>query len=475
MFAAILPALVLIPILAGAGLLAHRAWGRYQREKQVAAATAAEAAAPKECDLPSGAIHLAAASDVRPIRKALVGSYMFVAIGTFGINQVGRLLRLLAACGLDKLVGSILVLENDAQVLAKFLVSVPDCYKGRLVSRPVPSFAGGMGNNSIEWVLDRIDLWGTPVVEAMHEGIDLHLRLNQSRVPSLICLFDGLGGQSPIGIPALAELKAEFEESLAVGFTSLPIHTRLRQRYPAMKASYERHGLFGWVLTDNLGTDPTTADYGMAATIVALADAALYEDRAAQPNNAIKLALTEEPGGILVYQVVASRVVAYSCPCAPADAPRYFAYEDPVFVQAVKGLRKLDRGEGTWSAKLPIGGEDVSTFDMVLSNLPHGDLTRLSDKINSARDLHHRYGAGSNGRHQDLIRQPNHDLVFASVADGIDPTKPTGAVNLIRLAAVRNGAQLVEEIIKPPHERGFVPQPMVVPNGHVVDIPLERV
>lgn len=474
MFAAILPALVLLPVLAGAGVLAYRAWGRYQREQRAAAAVAAAAAVPKECDLPSGAIHLAAAADVRPIRKALVGSYMFVAIGTFGINQVGRLLKLLNACGLDTLVGSVIALENDAQVLSRFMASVPEAFRPRLITCSIPSFAGGMGNNSAEWVLDRIDLWGTSVVEAVHESIDRHLRLNESRVPSLICLFDGLGGQSPIGVPALAELRGEFEESLAVGFTSLPIHTRLRRRYPEMKEAYERYGLFGWILSDNLGTDPTTADYGMAATIVALADAALYEDRAAQPNNAIKLALTQEPGGILVYQVVASRVVAYSCPCAPADAPRYFAYEDPVFVQVVKGLRKLDRGLGSWSARLPVGGEDVSTFDLVLANLPHGDLTRLSDRIEIASDLRNRYGARHEA-HRDLVRQPNHDLVFASVADGIDPGKPTGAVNLIRLAAVRNGAQLMDEIIKPPHERVFVPQPMVVPNGHVVDIPMERV
>jgi hypothetical protein len=406
--------------------------------------------------MPPDTIRLARGQHDRSIRTSLVGTYQLVGLGTYGLNQLVRLLNLLHQCGGDKLVGSILGVENDAQVLATFKPRIPSCYHDRLVLGSHRSFGGGMANEDTHRVLDKIDLWGMQVIEATREVIDRHLRLNESRSPGMICVFDGLGGQSPVGIPVLSELRAEFSESLMVGFTCLPAHTRLRKRYPLIKKAYEKHGLFGWVLSDNLGEDPVTADYGMVATIVALADAALYEDRATQPNNAIKLALTQEPGGILVYQVVSGRVVAHPCPCGNTDKHGHFAYTDPVFTRVMKGLRTLEEGTGAWSTDMPLGHED-STFDMVMANIPHAELSTLSDSVAAARGLRKRILRstlnGSAPQDVQLLRPPNHELVFASVAAPVDPDKPNATITAIRLRAVAQTPDLLEELVKPPHER----------------------
>ena len=445
---AIIPSIIIIPITIA---LSATAWSAWKRRKRT------EAAKVSACTPPEGTISLARGQHDRSIRASLVGTYLLVGLGTYGLNQLVRLLNLLYRCGLQKIVGGILVAENDAQVLATFLPRIPTCYHDRVVLGSHRSFGGGMANEGTRHVLDKIDLWGMPVIEATREVIDRHLRLNESRAPGMICVFDGLGGQSPVGIPVLCELRDEFSESLMVGFTCLPAHTRLRTRYPLIKQAYEKHGLFGWVLSDNLGEDPVTADYGMVATIVALADAALYEDRATQPNNAIKLALTQGPGGILVYQVVSGRVVAYPCSCGNTDEHGYYTYTDPVFTHAMKGLRALEDNAGSWSADVPRGHED-STFDMVLANIPHADLSALSDSVTAARGLRrrilHSTLNGSAPPDVQLLRPPNHELVFASVAAPIDPDKPNATITTIRLRAVSQTPQALDELVKAPHERG---------------------
>ena len=409
--------------------------------------------------IPEGADDIASHFAPRELRQEVIGAFMLVGVGTFGMNQIARLLTLLNQCGLEQMVGSILIVENDAQLRMQFYHRIPPVFHDRIKYGYSEAFSGGMENQTMDWVLDHIDLWGVPIEEAAKDVIDMHLRRNSNRAPSDIFLFVSLGGQVPLGLPILDQIHPRFEQKLIVGFTTLPPHDRLRVHYEELKGEYEKRGVHGWVLEDNLGPDPVTADFGMVSMIVALADAALHADAAVQPNNTFALSLTRTPGAVLVYQVASTNVAGYSIPPIPQRPQRSYVFEQPVVEEALKTLRRIENNTGIWSAALPLGEKGTSTWDIMMISLYPEDLRRVEDKVKSGIQLRLKMRRNSNkknGRspaHGPLLGQGNYGLPFASIATVIDHAKPVCPIVVVRLCAVRRGAQNVGEIIRLPAKR----------------------
>lgn len=401
------------------------------------------------------------------MREDLIGAFMLVAIGTFGVNQVQRLLNLLHLCHLERLVGSVLVIENDAQLREQFRHRVPVVYQDRIVLGYSEAYAGGMANRSPAAVMQHVRIWGQPIVKAAVEAADRQRRGvpgRPGRAPGNIFAFVSLGGQAAVGLPAMHVLHEQFAEVMTLGFTALPDHKRLRDHYGLLKEAYEQRGVHGWVLADNLGPDPTTADYGMIATVVALADAALHADQATQPNNTFSLALGEERGGVLVYQLVADHIVAHPHPVGSPAAPGYYVSKRLVVEAMIKGLERIEAGQGLWSAELPVGAAGVSTFDIVMAAVNHDDLLDIRDEVAASMEMNPAgYSGPPNGAHQGTApkRRANYGRSFASIVTVADPQKPLCPVVVLRLAAVQREAELMSEIVKIPGERLLTPHSQV--------------
>jgi len=445
------PFVIGLPLLAALGVLLALGWRReMKRRSQVNEAL---------WRLPEGAAAISTDALSREIRKELIGGCMAMCTGTYGLNQLGRLLVVLDQCGLERLVGSVLVIENDAQLRHQFHQDIPAVFHDRIVYGYSDAWSPGMSNWPIQQIMAHIDKWGPPIVKATAEVIDLHLRRNGARAPSNILAFISQGGQAPLGLPVIEKLYERFEETLVIGLTALPRHERLRQRFAQLKGKYEAAGVFGWVLQDNLGPDPVTSDYGMVALIVGLADAALHADQAVQPNNAFSLTFTEERGAVLVYQVAHSTVVGYKHAPNHSRQPRYYVFKQPVVEQVLHGLRKIEESRGLWSAELPVGEPGTSIFDVVLVSLYPDDLREVQDEVNAGRRLLEKEVRAQNGDRAVRLGRPNYEAPFASIATVIDPEKPVCPVIVIRMAAVRDGAKIVDEIVKVPQARMLLALP----------------
>lgn len=476
------------PVLAGAagtaaattavvGALAWHKWmgDRKLRKEEIDRLLAQEQAIAelKKLGIPEGSIYVCSDGTRQRIHASLIGGFFVVAVGTYGLNQVRKLLILLDQCGLDRLVGVVLVLENDAQLRNKFLTAVPSIFNDRIVYGYSDSFSGGLVNREAEYASRKIRTWGPGIVAATLEAIDRYLRLNNSRSPSLILWFQSLGGQTKEGVPGLRRIHERFEETLIVGFVSLHRHDDLRYNFPKVKPELEAHGVHVWMLSDDLASDPVAADYGMIAAPVALTDAALHGD-STQANNAFVLAASRDPGSILSYSVWASYVVGTAWQPDPNEPPKYYVMKMPVVERITKGLEVIAAGGGVSSADLPIIDRSRSTFDIVLTAVYHEDLQKIQDHVTMGREIEYETLAESGGDHRppgELFRQENYETAFASMAAVIDPNRPACPVIVVRLAVVPYGDLLIDEVVKPPAKRAFntARQLLENSNGHRKD------
>jgi hypothetical protein len=420
--------------------------------------------------LPEDAVFLHQQGDAMASYGSLVGSNMLVGIGTYGLNQLARYLTMLEQCGLERIAGSILAVENDANMVARFRANVPRAFEERIVTCASQTFSGGFGNRAAGWVMRRVGKWGVRVQTKTQEAINRHLRLNEGRAPGSIFLFLSQGGQFPVGLAALGPVRDKFRDALVIAFTALPRHSRMRRRFVDFKLEYEAQGVFGWVLQDNLGADPVTADYGMVALPLALADAALHGDHATQPNNAFSLAFTEEKGSVLVYRVVSSTEVAFPFRSDVASAPRYFTYRQRLVDAVIDELHDIEDQRGILSAELPVIEDETSVFDVVLLGVAHDDLGSIADAVTAGRVLEAQYLTSSVGGELGpscLFGRANYETPFASIATSISADDPLCPVITVRLMAVRDGAHIVDEIAKPPELRslGLVDLPPISSNG----------
>lgn len=414
--------------------------------------------------LPDGAVPLYRERHTDALNSQLIGAFMLVGIGSYGAQQIRRLLVVLAQCGLEPLVGSVLIVENDSQQRKRFHEAIPPSYHDRVVYGFSDAYSGGMSNLPIAEVLEYVDIWGVPIERATYDVIDLHLRRNGNRAPSDIFTWVSLGGHGPLGLLVADRLHTRFAESQMVAFTALPTSTRLRERYRDLKAAYEKRGVIGWGISDNLGDDPASADFGMVATIVGLSDAALHGDQGTQPNNAFRLALTRDPGAVLIYQVVPATVISYPHqPIRWLPPFNYYVNHAQLVDQITASLRTVEQGKGIWSAALPSGEPDTTTFDLVLTSIWHDDLTKVRDDVIAGRKLRRTSLLNGHNGHESepgvLFGQPNYETPFASIATDVNTDKPVCPIVAVRLAAVRNGALIVDEIVKAPRERAL-PAPL---------------
>jgi hypothetical protein len=418
-------------------LLALLAWGIfdwYRRRKKNA-----------RVQLPEGAVYIRTERVSKKLSGSLVGSYMLVGAGTYGLNQLWKLLVLLHRCGLEGIVGSILALDHDVQMVSRFMSRVPKVFHERIETSVSEAMAGGAANRSTQWVLDHVARWGVPVEKAARGVCDKHLRLNRSQAPAAVLLFLSQGGQAPMSLLPLEIIRKRFRETLIMGFTALPRHERLRARFPELRKQYEQRGVQGWVIQDNLNPDSATLDFGMVATPVALADAALNGDQATQPNNALSLLFPEERGGEAIYQVVSKEIVGFPFHAGDSEPRRYYARRQSVVDAITDALDDIENGEGIWSTGARERAEGTSIFDVVLVPVGHDVLSGIKDEVLAGQKLRAVFPpAASNGQIRgrgSMVDFPNYELCFASMAEAIeDPVKPTCKVVVVRLVAVRNPA-----------------------------------
>lgn len=452
--------LIVIPIGIAFLIIAILGWRREMEKRREETARRERI---RNARLPEGAAFIATEGVPEQLGPTLLGTFVVVGIGTYGLHQSQRLLTLLYRCGLERMVSAILIVENDAQNRNQFHAAMPAVYYDRLVYGFSEQYSGGMGNLPIDIVLEQIDVWGVPVMRAVAEVIDLSLRRNGNQSPSNIFLFTSLGGHAPLGLPVLEALHGRFEDSMAVGFTALPSHGPLRERFERLKVHYDRLGLHGWMLSDNLEEDAVSADYAMDAVLVGLSDAALHADQQVQVNNVLTLALGSEPGSILIYQLVTDSVAGNTFQPDHSVKPRYYVFKQHLVDRILKSLRRIETNRGKWSADLPIHEKGTSIFDVVMTSLYHGDLQSVEDEVNIGRRLRQKqYLNGRNGHGQrkngvngaaHLIPTSNYASIFGSLVTNIDPEKPVCPIVIVRLAAVRHGADLVHEMVKVPEER----------------------
>lgn len=431
--------------------------------------------------LPERAVWLGTNGSALQLAREHVGGFMLLAFGTYALNQVLRLLILLERCGLQRLVGSILIVENEAQLRQQFAEAVPPCYRDRIVYGFSENFSGGYANAPVADVLASSRQWGSAIEAAAEQCIDLHLRRNASRSPGVVLAFWSLGGQAVLGLPASVKIAERFAQTLMVGFTSLPVHQCLRDHLAELKVPYERSGVYGWVISDNLSPNPDLLDTGMVAFIEAMADAALAAERSPMPNNALRLALRKK-GSVLVYQVALGQVVAF--PSGPFFWRRFFVHEQPLFEQLVQQLQMLEEDRGLWSlTDLPIGETGAATFDILLTGVGHQDLARAATAVTQGRELQARLSAAlamplraspaadeaneisRPGRRLPGFGSANYETLFASLAAPVaEARRAVCPVLGVRLACLRDTPGLLDDIVKAPHERrpraGGMPAPM---------------
>lgn len=421
--------------------------------------------------LPERAAWLELDGAARRFAPELLGGLSLVAIGSYGANQLLRLLLLLEACGLERVVGSILIVENDAQLLEQFKRRLPRVFATCVVYAYCERYTGGQGNRDFAAVVSEIDFWGPPIKEAAEALVELHERRTGSRAPSSILVWWSLGGQAPMGMAALPTITQRWASVLCVAFAALPIHERLRDHLPVLKQIYDKMGVIAWILADNLSPDQELLDAAAVALVEGLADAAISAERAPALNNTLRLAL-QRPGSVLVYQVAASKVVAF--PTGYWIFRKFYVFLQPIREQILATIRAVDRGEGAWSLTgLPLGSHDASTFDLSLTSLYHADLQRLAATIADGRAMaaqvtrDHLNGSlhctsatspatSAHGDHYAGPRfaQPNYEHLFGSIVSvAAEPARVVCPVLAIRLTCVADGDRLIEEIAKSPERR----------------------
>jgi hypothetical protein len=366
------------------------------------------------------------------------GGLMLVGSGTFGAMEAQRLLTVLAASGLERLVGSVLIIENDADVLATFRQQTPAIYADRIVYAATGAFAKGMSSQPIAAVQDQAELWQLPVEAAAERVADLHQRRNgAAAAPGLILVSVAGGGHAPLAIPAVAALHRRFPQVVMLGSTVLPAYTRLRERFAELKPRYEAAGVRGWLLADNLIPDQTTADHGRAALLAGLAEAAQRADQPAALNNALLNALPEAPGGIALFQTAVMELPAY--PAGGRD-PRYYTWRQPLVDTLLRARRALAAGDGRWSVDAPVRAARSITLDLLVTNVAPAALTEVGDQVRTS------LLTALPGRQWPA----DYDLQLASLALPLDPARPICQVMGIRLVAAAPEATVEALAALPP-------------------------
>lgn len=408
----------------------------------------------------------------------MVGTLMLVGVGTYGTKALLRLLVVLEQSGRERLVGTVLVIEHDAQSRKEFEQSMPQIFRQRVTYGASKAFFG-FGNRPAAWVMERITIWGPEIATATDAAIERYRRRpeNDHTDPSLALLYLSPGGHMPVGLPVVERVRDKFNGSRIIACTVLPEFTDLRERFAALKPVYEARGVEGWMIIDNMGTDYVSADAVQAALITGLVAAPSRADLTAHVNNVFYQALPQQPGGMLIFQFAWVDVVAERDPRSADESPRYVVRKDLLARTILDVWQQIEENRGTWSVAMPCGDRRV-IYDCVLTNLSHADMREVQDVVHTGRMMAwqeqartplngHTSGHGGLRRQQagtghtngtrlglgHLFGQPNYATIFAPIPATIDPDRPYCRVIVLRLGAVADGDAMVGMMVKAPDRR----------------------
>lgn len=463
----------MVPLVLSVGILTTQAWreNMFSRKKKVEQlADAAEQERLKverlqrikEARLPDAHVSVNTWVERIKVSNGLKGSLMLVGTGSYGANMLILTLSLIYISGLESLVGSIFLGEHDASERDRFERKVPSIFHDRIKYGYSPTWSGGFANRSVDYALDRIALWGESLREATYDLAYFHEQ-STGRPPGQIIYFWSQGGQAPIGLPVLEVLQEKFPETQKIGMTSLPTEQRNRRKFAQLKEEYEKpeRGVLGWVVSDQLLPDWKTADYCMAALIVAPSDAQQFDDASTQLKNILALAFTEQPGSVIAVQFAHETLPAYEWTVEDEQLGFYIDFQRAHAV-VDRVLRKIEEGKAQQSILSTIGELDTSIYDVVVAPLgwdnrhQRNDLLKLLDRVHAGYQMRLKRLNDTNSREQHaglLYGLAGYKLIFGNAGAIINVDKPEILILAMRVAAVKDGQKKADELAQVPEEK----------------------
>lgn len=463
------PILVVIPVATGVAILVWVAFRRLQREQVAAEAEArrqAEIERAWSAALPEGAVEIRAGGIAAGRDHILEGKLMLVFAGSFAASLGLRLLCLLDQCGLERSVGSILLIELDAWRRQDFLNRLPSVYADRVVVAFCAALPGGGKNLPIPEIDKLRRYWQPEIIEKAQAVCDRHQRRSQrSNEAAQVLPFISLGTTGYMGATAVAEIMRTFRAAQCVGFTAYPHHDRLRGRARAILSAYTKAGCHGYISADNLPDeraperDLLVNDMGMVAIVVGLIAASRKADAVTESNNAFTLVLPEERGGIASYRSYLTSLPAHRHQPHPEVEPRFYVYGDATVSACLRALDEVEEA-GRKAVGADYGHTRTSRFDLLLLPLEADSLTWVDDKT----------------RHALQVTEPlpgNYDLFFAGVAAEIDPDLPTCSIVAVSVEALTDPDRHLDEVAEPlpvGRRTRVGSRPIDLTNGHRSDL-----
>ena len=363
------------------------------------------------------------------------GRIMLVLVGTFGESIARFLLAMLARAGLDRAIGSVLLLEFDDGRREQFRQSAPVAFRDKIVF--VSGMPGGFGNRSGEDARRVIVRWGPEVLEAVRRVIAVHMLRNEGQEPSIILTLLGLGGgHSEAGAELVRQLSLQLPDARNYGWCALPVHDKLRSRTHQVLASYQEAGVRGWIAADNL-QDSVQNDFGMIASIACFISAPRDADAAVEINNALLLVLDEAPGHIATLTTYARSIPAYRMQRHEKLPNEFYVFEDSVRNTVLNGLDLVRTMPDSLGYQVPEAlPANTSVFDLVIAPIVRHDFKRVEDKVVQGLEL----GGG---------QKRNYQLQFASVAMQIDPEAPECPIAVIQVRPLVEAPARIQELAAP--------------------------
>lgn len=372
--------------------------------------------------LPEGVAEACTSSQSLPGVFAGSGSLMLVGYGSFGANLVLSVLTAIHRSGLERAIGSILLIEFDQDVQLDFNNRLPDVFKSRLVMTEAAALAGGFGNRPIVEVEGLAPHWTRRVIRASEEIIDRHRRLSPgSAEPAQVICFTSPGPTGYTGHVATRRLRQEFPVSQFIGLMAYSHVDRMRGQIKEVIESHLAAGMHGFVVADNLrdfespDRVPELNDFAMLCTILALLTSTKRAAIGTSGNNLFRQ-LIPEKGGLASFRVSLSTLPAYSY-----AGNRHYVHREAVIDLVIRQLAKIDDVSPAVSARL--GHDSTMRYDVVVTPIVPEHLRQIDTEIRESIDV-------------ATAPRRNTELRFSPVAMPISDTKPTCPIAVLSLQAL---------------------------------------
>lgn len=390
----------------------------YRRRKRVAQSNADIAARP----LPDGTAEACTNSDSLPGVISGSGSLMLVGYGSFGANLVLSVLTATHRSGLERAIGSILLIEFDQDVQLDFGNRLPDVFKNRLVVTEAAALAGGFGNRPISEVEGLAPHWTRRVIRAAEDVIDRHRRLSpRSAEPAQVICFTSPGPTGYTGHVATKRLSQEFPVSQFIGLMAYSHVDRMRGQIKEVIDSHLRAGMHGFVVADNLrdlespDRIPELNDFAMLCTVLALLTSTRRAAIGASGNNLFRQLIPEQ-GGLASFRASISTLPAH-----PYTGNRYYVHREAVTDLVIRQLARINDASPAVSARL--GHELTMRYDVVVAPIIPAHLRQLDTEIRESIE-------------EATPPARNTEIRFSPVAMPISTVKPTCPLVVLSLQAL---------------------------------------